>query len=99
MRRVELDGDASQPWDRRLAPEQHLTAAEVCGVNDGTVLADGTVVLVTNAGGILTSHDGGQSFSLRFLPDRDSISAVLPRDAGGILVAGQGGLRVIEDVK
>ena len=68
------------------------------GVNDGTVLADGTVVLVTNAGGILTSHDGGQSFSLRFLPDRDSISAVLPRDAGGILVAGQGGLRVIEDV-
>ena len=69
------------------------------GVNDGTVLADGTVVLVTNAGGILTSHDGGQSFSLRFLPDRDSISAVLPRDAGGILVAGQGGLRVIEDVK
>jgi len=33
------------------------------------------------------------------LPDRDSISAVLPRDAGGILVAGQGGLRVIEDVK
>ncbi|MEQ3636706.1 YCF48-related protein [Alcanivorax sp.] len=69
------------------------------GVNDGTVLANGTVVLVTNAGGILTSRDGGQSFSQRFLPGRDSISAVLPRDAGGILVAGQGGLRVIEDVK
>ncbi len=69
------------------------------GINDGTVLADGTVVLVTNAGGILTSRDGGQSFSLRYLPGRRSISAVLPRDAGGILVAGQGGLRVIEDVK
>ena len=69
------------------------------GVNDGAVLEDGTVVLVTNAGGILTSHDGGQSFSLRFLPDRESISAVLPREQGGILIAGQGGVRVIEDVK
>lgn len=69
------------------------------GINDGAVLADGTVVLVTNAGGILTSHDGGKSFSLRFLPDRESISAVLPREKGGILIAGQGGVRVIEDVK
>ena len=69
------------------------------GVNDGAVLDDGTVVLVTNAGGILTSHDGGQSFSLRFLPNRESISAVLPRENGGILIAGQGGLRVIDDVK
>ena len=63
------------------------------------VREDGTVVLVTNAGGILTSHDGGQTFSLRFLPDRESISAILPRKAGGVLVAGQGGVRVIEDVK
>jgi len=69
------------------------------GVNDGAVLADGSVVLVTNAGGILTCHDDGQSFSLRFLPDRESISAVLPRIGGGVLIAGQGGLRVIEDVK
>lgn len=69
------------------------------GINDGTVLADGSVVLVTNAGGILTSHDEGKSFSLRFLPDRESISAVLPREKGGILIAGQGGVRVIEDVK
>lgn len=69
------------------------------GINDGAVLADGTVVLVTNAGGILTSHDEGKSFALRFLPDRESISAVLPREKGGILIAGQGGVRVIEDVK
>ena len=69
------------------------------GVNDGTVLEDGTVVLVTNAGGILTSHDGGQTFSLRFLADRESISAVLPRKKGGVVIAGQGGVRVIEDVK
>ena len=69
------------------------------GVNDGAVLDDGTVVLVTNAGGILTSHDGGQTFSLRFLPNRESISAVLPRKEGGVLIAGQGGVRVIEDVK
>ncbi len=69
------------------------------GVNDGTVLEDGAVVLVTNAGGILTSHDGGQTFSLRFLADRESISAVLPRKKGGVVIAGQGGVRVIEDVK
>ncbi|WP_290522481.1 YCF48-related protein [Alcanivorax sp.] len=69
------------------------------GVNDGAVLEDGTVVLVTNAGGILTSHDQGKNFSLRYLPGRESISAVLPLEGGGILVAGQGGLRVIEDVK
>ena len=69
------------------------------GINDGAVLTDGSVVLVTNAGGILTSQDEGKSFSLRFLPNRESISAVLPRDKGGILIAGQGGLRVIEDVK
>lgn len=69
------------------------------GINDGAVLSDGSVVLVTNAGGILTSHDDGKNFSLRFLPDRESISAVLPREKGGILIAGQGGVRVIEDVK
>ncbi|MDX1407591.1 MAG: YCF48-related protein [Saprospiraceae bacterium] len=69
------------------------------GINDGALLADGTVVLVTNAGGILTSQDEGKSFSLRFLPDRESISAVLPREEGGILIAGRGGVRVIEDVK
>ncbi|MCK0153903.1 YCF48-related protein [Alcanivorax sp. S6407] len=69
------------------------------GINDGAVLANGSLVLVTNAGGILTSDDEGKSFSLRFLPDRESISAVLPREKGGILIAGQGGVRVIEDVK
>jgi len=87
-----LTGNRGVSWSR-------VPSGLTRGVNDGAVLADGTVVLVTNAGGILASHDEGKSFSLRFLPDRESISAVLPREKGGILIAGRGGVRVIEDVK
>ncbi|EKF75277.1 BNR repeat-containing protein [Alcanivorax hongdengensis A-11-3] len=89
---VWLTGNRGNSWT-------HIDTGLSRGINAGTVLKDGTVVLVTNAGGILTSHDGGQSLSLRFLPGRESISAVLPRSQGGVLIAGQGGVRVVEDVK
>lgn len=69
------------------------------GVNDGAQLKDGTVVLVANAGGILTSHDGGRTFSQRFLADRESISAVLPLPGGDIFIAGAEGVRVIDAIQ
>ncbi|MDX1805105.1 MAG: YCF48-related protein [Alcanivorax sp.] len=89
---VWLTGNRGVSWT-------HVDSGLSRGINDGTVLSDGTVVLVTNAGGILTSHDGGQSLSLRFLPNRQSISAVLPRKKGGVLIAGQGGVRVVKDIQ
>ncbi|MCH8544729.1 MAG: hypothetical protein LAT61_14290 [Alcanivorax sp.] len=89
---VWLSRDRGDSWQR-------VTSGVRSGVNDGAVLSDGTIVLVGNAGAMLTSRDQGAMLSLRFLSGRQTISAVLARKGGGVIIAGAGGLRVLEDVR
>jgi hypothetical protein len=42
---------------------------------------------------ILVSHDGGRNFALTQQDDRKAISSVLPSGDGGLIVAGEGGVR------
>lgn len=89
---VWLSRDRGDTWRR-------VTSGVRTGVNSGTVLPDGTIVLVGNAGAIMTSRDQGSMLSLRFLPGRQTISSVLARREGGVITAGAGGVRVLEDVR
>ena len=87
-----LSRDRGDSWER-------IASGVTSGLNDGAVLADGSIVLVGNAGAVLVSRDQGDMFSLRFQPDRRSISAVLPRRGGGVLVAGASGIRILENLR
>lgn len=89
---VWLSRDLGESWQR-------VKTGISQGINDGVLLSDGSVVLVGNSGVLLTSHDGGSSLSLRYTAERESISAVLPRQPGGVLTAGAGGLRIIKDLR
>jgi photosystem II stability/assembly factor-like uncharacterized protein len=88
---VWLSRDLGETW-------QQVKTGISRGVSDGAVLEDGTIVLVGNSGVMLTSHDGGSSMSLRYTPARESLSAVLARQAGGVITAGAAGVRIIENL-
>ena len=89
---VWLSRDKGDTWQR-------ISSRVSTGINSGTVLADGTVVLAGNAGAMLTSHDQGATLSLRYLSGRQTVSSVLARKQGGVIIAGAGGVRVLEDVR
>lgn len=44
---------------------------------------------------LLVSSDAGETFRLTQQDDRKGISAVLPGAAGAVIVAGEGGVRII----
>jgi photosystem II stability/assembly factor-like uncharacterized protein len=62
-------------------------------LDGGARVGERTVVVAGLAGVLLVSHDGGRSFALQQLGDRKGISAVLPAADGGLIAAGEGGLR------
>src|SRR5690606_29319318 len=61
------------------------------GLNGGTLLADGSLVLVGHGGSILHSEDEGRSFTVFNRPDRLSLSAVADDGAGRLVLVGHGG--------
>jgi len=97
-----LDGDALLAFGLR----GKLFRSEDGGMT-WTAIATGTVALLTSgarvdadtiivsgmAGVLLVSHDGGRSFALTRLEDRKAISAVLPARDGGLIMAGEDGVR------
>lgn len=65
------------------------------GLNGGTLLADGSLVLVGHGGSILHSEDEGRSFTVFNRPDRLSLSAVADDGAGRLVLVGQGGIHAL----
>lgn len=64
------------------------------GLADGTLLADGSIVVVGHGGSVLRSTDHGQSFSLINRPDRLSLAGVTALDNGNLVLVGQGGVHL-----
>lgn len=64
------------------------------GLSGGTLLPDGTLVVVGHGGSVLVSHDDGASFKVVSRPDRLSLSAVAADAKGNLILVGQGGVRV-----
>ncbi|MCY1343383.1 hypothetical protein D9M69_294000 [compost metagenome] len=80
-----LDGGAS--WTK---VETQINA----GLSSGVALADGSIVLVSQAGHVLRSRDQGASFA-PVKPTRVAPNfAVAPAPGGAVALAGVGGVRV-----
>ncbi|MEE4250156.1 MAG: YCF48-related protein [Alcanivoracaceae bacterium] len=69
------------------------------GINAATQLDDGSVVLGGGAGVVLVSRDGGNSVALQYLPDRESVSSLLPLTGAELLMVGDAGIRVKTDIR
>lgn len=92
-----VHGMQGQVWATRDGGDswRQVRTGVTRGINAGTVLDDGTIVLAGASGALLVSHDNGNSLALQYLPDRATISAVLPLADGSLLIAGVQGLRKI----
>ncbi|KQN44988.1 hypothetical protein ASE98_08590 [Pseudomonas sp. Leaf48] len=64
------------------------------GLSGGTLLEDGSIVIVGNGGSVVRSSDNGETFNVVNRPDRISVSAVTAAGNGNLILAGQGGVRV-----
>ncbi|AYC33494.1 hypothetical protein D3880_14495 [Pseudomonas cavernae] len=74
-----------------------LTAASGAlefGLSGGSLLKDGSIVLVGHGGSVLKSTDDGRSFGLVNRADRLSLSAVTAGDNGNLILVGQAGVQV-----
>jgi photosystem II stability/assembly factor-like uncharacterized protein len=80
--------DAGETWS---PIETHTTAM----LTDGVAINDLRVVIGGLAGVLLVSGDAGETFKLSQQEDRRGFSALLPGPAGSVVVAGEGGVRVI----
>jgi photosystem II stability/assembly factor-like uncharacterized protein len=80
--------DAGLTWQR-------LDTGTVALLTDGVRLDDGTIVVVGLSGAVLVSKDGGRTFALRARDDRLGIQGVVAGPRGDVVVAGEGGVRVI----
>ncbi|MBV7477673.1 YCF48-related protein [Pseudomonas sp. PDM31] len=63
-------------------------------LSGGTLLEDGSIVIVGNGGSVVRSSDNGETFNVVNRPDRISVSAVTAAGNGNLILAGQGGVRV-----
>jgi len=80
--------DAGNTWTQL---ESHTTAM----LTDGVAVNDLRVVIGGLAGVLLVSGDAGETFRLTQQDDRKGISALLPGPAGAVIVAGEGGVRIL----
>jgi photosystem II stability/assembly factor-like uncharacterized protein len=64
-------------------------------LTDGLAINDLRVVISGLAGVLLVSRDAGETFQLTQQDDRKGVSALLPGPAGAVVVAGEGGVRMI----
>ncbi|HTU67837.1 MAG TPA: YCF48-related protein [Steroidobacteraceae bacterium] len=80
--------DAGETWHPL---ETHTTAM----LTDGVAINDLRVVIGGLAGVLLVSGDAGETFRLTQQEDRRGFSALLPGPAGAVVVAGEGGVRVV----
>lgn len=71
-----------------------VDAGSAATIYTGTVLADGTAILVTEAGEVLLGRDHGQSFSRAPTAVMSYAASVLAVPGGGLVLAGPGGIQV-----
>ena len=64
------------------------------GLSGGTLLEDGSIVIVGNGGSVISSSDNGETFSVFNRPDRISLSSVTAAGNGNLILTGQGGLHI-----
>jgi photosystem II stability/assembly factor-like uncharacterized protein len=84
--------DFGSHWQRIEVPDSG--APLLAGLAGAARLANGSLVLVGNAGKVLRSDDHGQTFSVGTRPDRLALSAVVEAGSGGWLLVGQAGLNL-----
>jgi photosystem II stability/assembly factor-like uncharacterized protein len=87
--RLFKSADAGETWH---ALESHTTAM----LTDGIAINDLRVVISGLAGVLLVSGDAGETFRLTQQDDRKGLAALLPGPAGAVVVAGEGGVRLIK---
>jgi len=80
--------DAGETWTQ-------LETGTTAMLTDGVAINDLRVVIGGLAGVLLVSGDAGETFRLTQQEDRRGFSALLPGQAGTVVVAGEGGVRVI----
>ena len=80
--------DAGESWTS-------LSTGTTAMLTDGVAINDLRVVIGGLAGVLLVSGDAGETFKLSQQEDRRGFSALLPGPAGSVVVAGEGGVRVI----
>jgi photosystem II stability/assembly factor-like uncharacterized protein len=86
--RLFKSADAGETWHQL---ETHTTAM----LTDGIAINDLRVVISGLAGVLLVSGDAGESFRLTQQDDRKGLSSLLPGPAGAVVVAGEGGVRIL----
>jgi photosystem II stability/assembly factor-like uncharacterized protein len=64
------------------------------GLANGSLLKDGTVVVVGHGGSVLTSKDSGRSFTVFNRADRASLAGATDDAAGNLILVGQGGVHL-----
>ena len=62
------------------------------GLSGGTLLDDGSIVIVGNGGSVISSSDNGETFSVFNRRDRISLSSVTAAGNGNLILTGQGGV-------
>ncbi|PPA03203.1 hypothetical protein C4E44_15440, partial [Pseudomonas sp. MWU12-2312b] len=62
------------------------------GLSGGTLLEDGSIVIVGNGGSVISSSDNGETFSVFNRRDRISLSSVTAAGNGNLILTGQGGV-------
>lgn len=80
--------DAGETWTS-------LSTGTTAMLTDGVAINDLRVVIGGLTGVLLVSGDAGETFRLTQQEDRRGFSALLPGKAGSVVVAGEGGVRVI----
>lgn len=78
--------DAGMSWQR-------IPMSTLAGITNGTLLPDGAVLLVTQAGGIEISRDQGRSFTALKPKTPMSYYGVHPGPLGQVILAGAEGMR------
>lgn len=87
-----LRGTALHSDDGGASWRRSVTGSQI-GLIDGTVLDDGSVLLLSQSGELLRSHDHGATFQLLRGVPAGPASAVLVQGNGQLLIAGARGLR------
>ena len=63
------------------------------GLAGGSLLKDGTLVIVGHGGSVLTSKDSGRTFTVINRRDRASLASAVADASGNLILVGQGGVR------
>jgi photosystem II stability/assembly factor-like uncharacterized protein len=64
------------------------------GLANGSLLKDGTLVIVGHGGSVLTSKDAGRAFTVVNRADRASLAGATDDAAGTLVLVGQGGVHL-----